>query len=157
MHLPLPSVRHASVRTVSHVLLSQPQSITMSSPQKRRRVTRSPSPQYKLDDENDNYEPYVPIAQRRQAKLAAIKSRTLKDRADTPDISANEHEQPDEEDEEEKQRERERKERTLLLEAQEIQRKKAIEGSCLRRLQCMTRRVPYSLARRLNRCTEDRG
>ncbi|KAL5531326.1 hypothetical protein ACEPAG_4203 [Sanghuangporus baumii] len=99
------------------------------SAQKRRRVTRSPSPQYRLDNGEDNYVPYVPIAQRRQAKLAAIKSRTLKDRADTPERSAPEREQLEEENEEEKQKERERRERTLLLEAQEIHRKKAVEDA----------------------------
>ncbi|KAL5492551.1 hypothetical protein ACEPAI_3998 [Sanghuangporus weigelae] len=99
------------------------------SAQKRRRVTRSPSPQYRLDNGEDDYVPYVPIAQRRQAKLAAIKSRTLKDRADTPDRSAHEREQLEEENEEEKQKERERRERTLLLEAQDIHRKKAVEDA----------------------------
>ncbi|KAL5513318.1 hypothetical protein ACEPAH_3717 [Sanghuangporus vaninii] len=99
------------------------------SAQKRRRVTRSPSPQFRFDDGEDDYVPYVPIAQRRQAKLAAIKSRTLKDRADTPDRSVPEREQLEEENEEEKQKERERRERTLLLEAQEIHRKKAVEDA----------------------------
>ncbi|EJD08529.1 P-loop containing nucleoside triphosphate hydrolase protein [Fomitiporia mediterranea MF3/22] len=96
---------------------------------KRRRISRSPSPVYKIDDTVDDYEPYIPVAQRRQAKLAAIASRSLAGRAKSSKQSSLEPEQPDVDDAEEKQRERERKERTLLLEAQEVHRKKAVEDA----------------------------
>ncbi|KAI0253925.1 P-loop containing nucleoside triphosphate hydrolase protein [Lactifluus subvellereus] len=38
---------------------------------KRRRAQRSPSPQYRLDDDN-SYDSYIPVAQRRQARLARL-------------------------------------------------------------------------------------
>ena len=96
-------------------------------PSKRRRRSRSPSPVYKLDDENDDdYAPYIPVAQRKQAKLAAIASLTHNDkRHDTEKDMAQE---VDEIDEEDRAREKDRKQRTLLLEAQEVHRKKALEG-----------------------------
>lgn len=95
---------------------------------KRRRITRSPSPNYNLDDAADEYEPYIPVAQRRQAKLAAIASRGFDDKRKHANQSSLDSEQRDADDEEERQREKERKERTLLLEAQEVHRKKAVEG-----------------------------
>lgn len=100
---------------------------------RRRLLQRSSSPQYKLDDEeNDDYEPYVPVAQRRQQKLAKLSSwvrtsdkhgPTFEDRTD----------QLQDEDEEEVRREKLRKDRTLLAEAQEVHLKKAAEGECLPR------------------------
>ncbi|THH05977.1 hypothetical protein EW145_g4402 [Phellinidium pouzarii] len=95
---------------------------------KRRHLDRSPPPDYKLDDTTDGaYEPYIPVAQRRQAKLAAIASRGL-DRKKAADQLL-EADQADRDEEEGRQRERDRKERTLLLEAQEVHRKKAVEDS----------------------------
>ena len=94
---------------------------------KRRRIEQDPSSEYKLDDDENNYEPYIPVAQRRQAKLAALASRGLSQRQKQA-IQQIESEHPDVSDEE-TQRERERKERTLLLEAQEVHRRKAAEGS----------------------------
>ena len=93
---------------------------------KRRRIDAPPSPKYDLDD-NDDCVPYVPVAQRRQAKLAAAsRSSTAQRKA----VQGPEREdQPSPDDEAEKQRERERKERTLLMEAQEVHRKKAAEGT----------------------------
>ena len=96
---------------------------------KRRRIEQDLSSEYKLDDDENDYEPYVPVAQRRQAKLAALASRGLSQRQKQA-IQQIESEHPDVSDEE-TQRERERKERTLLLEAQEVHRRKAAEGpSC---------------------------
>ncbi|KIO13130.1 hypothetical protein M404DRAFT_12200 [Pisolithus tinctorius Marx 270] len=99
-------------------------------PPKRRRIQRSPSPTYKLDDEDDSYEPYVPVAQRRAAKLAKLSSLTSssareKAKRQLEELLAKE----DAEQEEESRRERARKERTLLLEAQEVHSRKAAEDA----------------------------
>jgi ATP-dependent RNA helicase DDX41 len=94
---------------------------------KRRRV-RSPSPPPQYDDD-DNYVPYVPIAKRREEKLAKLQSwgvRSGKDRVKRPEDEAAEKE--DELKEEELRREKTRKERTLLVEAQQVHLKKAVEG-----------------------------
>lgn len=96
---------------------------------KRRRIQRSESPTYKLDDEDDSYEPYVPVAQRREAKLAKLTSwgtNSEKDRAKKQQEELDERR--DEEEEEARRREKSRKERTLLMEAQEVHSKKAEEG-----------------------------
>ncbi|KAF7338572.1 DEAD-box ATP-dependent RNA helicase 35 [Mycena venus] len=95
---------------------------------KRRRVERSPSPTYKLDDEDDSYEPYVSVAQRRQQKLAKLSSlgaSSEKQRAKKQQEEQEERE--DAEKEEERRKERARKERTLLMEAQEVHSRKAAE------------------------------
>ncbi|KAG9225966.1 hypothetical protein CCMSSC00406_0006412 [Pleurotus cornucopiae] len=98
-------------------------------PQKRRRVQRSPSPGYKLDDD-DSYVPYVPVAQRRQEKLAKITSWTANSDRDRARRQKEEmEEQEDAEKEEERRREKARKERTLLMEAQEVHTKKDLEGA----------------------------
>lgn len=83
-----------------------------------------------MDDEDDNFTPYIPVAQRRQAKLAKLTSwggSNDKDRAKQQQREQEERE--DEEREEERRREKARKERTLLMEAQEVHDKKAAEGS----------------------------
>ncbi|KAH9925315.1 P-loop containing nucleoside triphosphate hydrolase protein [Fomitopsis serialis] len=80
---------------------------------KRRRSQRSPSPEYKLDDQ-DSYVPYVPVAQRRQAKLAKLTSWGT----DKSKANARQEELDEREDEEQ---------RTLLMEAQEVHEKKAVE------------------------------
>ncbi|KAF9501213.1 DEAD-domain-containing protein [Pleurotus eryngii] len=99
-------------------------------PQKRRRVQRSPSPGYKLDDDDNNYVPYVPVAQRRQEKLAKITSWTANSDRDRARRQKEEmEEQEDAEKEEERRREKARKERTLLMEAQEVHTKKDLEDS----------------------------
>ena len=95
---------------------------------KRRRIQRSPSPEFKLDD-NDNYEPYVPVAQRRQAKLAklsALGSSSGRDKSQ--EAREAEDERENEEQEEERRREKVRRGRALLVEAQEVHSKKASEG-----------------------------
>ncbi|KZT66838.1 DEAD-domain-containing protein [Daedalea quercina L-15889] len=94
---------------------------------KRRRIQRSPSPEYKLDDE-DKYEPYVPVAQRRQAKLAKLTSWGT-DKSKAAAQQQEQDERDDEEREEERRRERARKERTLLMEAQEVHERKAAEDA----------------------------
>ena len=79
---------------------------------KRRRLQRSPTPEYKLDDEDDNYVPYVPVAQRRQAKLAKLTSRGANTDQDQAKRQQEEQEEKeDEEREEERRREKARKER----------------------------------------------
>ncbi|KAI8998930.1 P-loop containing nucleoside triphosphate hydrolase protein [Trametes punicea] len=97
---------------------------------KRPRIQRSPSPVYKLDDEDDSYEPYVPVAQRRQAKLAKLTSwgaNAEKEKAKR--LQEEQDERDDEEREEERRREKARKERTLLQEAQEVHDRKAAEDA----------------------------
>jgi hypothetical protein len=101
----------------------------MEAPTKRRRVNRSPSPVYKLDDEDESYEPYIPVAQRRQEKLAKLAS--LGGNLDKEQTRAELEQREDEANEEEKLRERQRKERTLLMEAQEVHSRKAAEGNPL--------------------------
>ncbi|KAK7047802.1 DEAD-box ATP-dependent RNA helicase 35 [Paramarasmius palmivorus] len=100
----------------------------MEQPTKRRRIERSPSPTYKLDDEDD-YEPYIPVAQRRQAKLAKLSSLGASTERDRIDKQREEDELEEENREEERRREKSRKERTLLLEAQEVHSKKAAEDA----------------------------
>jgi ATP-dependent RNA helicase DDX41 len=105
----------------------------MQSQPKRRRldaVKRSPSPVYKLDDEDDSYQPYVSVAQRRKDKLAKLSSwgaPTEKQKAKKQQEEVEERE--DAEKEEERRRERARMERTLLMEAQEVHSRKAFEGA----------------------------
>lgn len=99
---------------------------------KRRRLQRSSTPTYELDDEEDSFEPYIPVAQRRQQKLAKLASwgtNTEKQRARKQQEELDERE--DAQKEEELRREKARMERTLLMEAQEVHSKKAVEGACL--------------------------
>ncbi|PBK77580.1 P-loop containing nucleoside triphosphate hydrolase protein [Armillaria solidipes] len=97
---------------------------------KRRRVERSPSPTYRLDGEDDTYEPYIPVAQRRQAKLAKLTSwGANSDKERTKRQQREQEEREDEANEEEARRERLRKERTLLMEAQEVHSQKAAEDA----------------------------
>jgi ATP-dependent RNA helicase DDX41 len=97
---------------------------------RRRLLHRTPSPQYKLDDEeNEDYEPYVPVAQRRHEKLAKLSSWAMASNKrgplSTPEGRADELSG---EDEEEIKREKLRKDRTLLAEAQEVHFNKAAQG-----------------------------
>ena len=97
---------------------------------KRRRTERPQSPVYKLDDEDD-YQPYVPIEKRRQERLAQLTNRrgpeSKQERAKREREEREERE--DEEREEERRREKARKERTLLMEAQDVHSRKAAEGA----------------------------
>ncbi|KAI0075446.1 P-loop containing nucleoside triphosphate hydrolase protein [Panus rudis PR-1116 ss-1] len=101
----------------------------MESAPKRRRVERSPSPVYKLDDDTP-FEPYIPVAQRRQQKLAKLTSwGASSDKDKAKKQQQEEEEREDEEREEERRREKARKERTLLMEAQEVHNRKAAEDA----------------------------
>ncbi|VDB95568.1 unnamed protein product [Peniophora sp. CBMAI 1063] len=100
---------------------------------KRRRIVRSPSPVYKLDDEDDTYEPYVPITQRKQAKLAKLSALGASSE-DTQRVAARRiQEERDEADDAEREAERAkekaRMERTLLAEAQAVHAKKVEEDA----------------------------
>ena len=102
----------------------------MESAPKRRRIQRSPSPTYKIDGDNEEFTPYIPVAQRRQAKLAKLTSwGGGNDKERAKQQQREEEEREDEEREDERRREKARKERTLLMEAQEVHTKKAAEGS----------------------------
>ncbi|KAF9051136.1 P-loop containing nucleoside triphosphate hydrolase protein [Hymenopellis radicata] len=96
---------------------------------KRRRVQRSPSPTYRLDDEGDDYQPYIPVAQRRQAKLAKLASLGTAAEKDRARQQREQQEREEEANEEEARRERLRRERTLLMEAQEVHSKKAAQDA----------------------------
>ncbi|KIJ17227.1 hypothetical protein PAXINDRAFT_112075 [Paxillus involutus ATCC 200175] len=99
--------------------------------QKRRRIQRSPSPPVYILDENDTYEPYIPVAQRREAKLAKLSALSTSSdlRAKAKKELEELLEKEDAEREEERRRERTRKERTLLVEAQEVHSRKAAEDA----------------------------
>lgn len=86
---------------------------------------------YRLDDEEDSYVPYVPVKQQRLQKLQLLASRGPKAKVMAETAKENEGSDSavdDEEREEEKKRERTRLDRTLLLEAQQVQANKAMEG-----------------------------
>lgn len=95
---------------------------------KRRRIQRSPSPSLKLDDDG-TYEPYVPVAQRRQAKLAKLSALGSSSRDKSQEAREAEDERQDEEQEEERRREKVRRGRALLVEAQEVHSKKESEDA----------------------------
>jgi ATP-dependent RNA helicase DDX41 len=100
-----------------------------SSP-KRRRVEAEEEPS--LDQGDDDYVPYIPVARRRQQKLAQLANRGQAQSAAILRAQREQEEREqreDEEREEEKRRERLRKERTLLEEAQEVMKRKAEEGT----------------------------
>ncbi|KIL00639.1 hypothetical protein PAXRUDRAFT_821429 [Paxillus rubicundulus Ve08.2h10] len=100
--------------------------------QKRRRIQRSsPPPVYILDGENDTYEPYIPVAQRREAKLAKLSALSVSSdlRAKAKKELEELLEKEDVQREEERRREKARKERTLLVEAQEVHSRKAAEDA----------------------------
>ncbi|KAI5995802.1 hypothetical protein F5J12DRAFT_855032, partial [Pisolithus orientalis] len=98
---------------------------TSEAPLKRRRIQRSPSPTYKLDNEDDSYEHCVPVAQSRASMLSSLTSSSAREKAkmQLEELLAKEGA----EQEEDSWRERAWKERTLLLEAQEMHSRKAGE------------------------------
>ncbi len=104
-----------------------------SSSEKRMGVSPGAEQRNSLD-EDDDYEPYIPVAQRRQIQLARIANRGLAKTLSTKQKSLRdggrewEEEREGEEEEGEQLKEKLRKERTLLEEAQEVHRKKKIEG-----------------------------
>ena len=97
---------------------------------KRRRLQRSPTPEVPAEDED--YVPYVPVAQRKQAKLAKLTTWSgNRDASRSKRALAEALEREEAENEEEERRkEKARIERTLLLEAQEVHLRKAAEGAC---------------------------
>jgi len=112
---------------------------------KRRPVQRSPSPSFKLDNEDDSYEPYVPVAQRRRQKLAKLYTEKQQD-----DLDDNE----DVQKEEELRKQKARMERTLLMEAQEVHSKKAVEGTILCSWTLVIRLHPFFIRSQKNRKRE---
>ncbi|KAH9998988.1 P-loop containing nucleoside triphosphate hydrolase protein [Russula vinacea] len=100
----------------------------MSDSVKRRRIQRSPSPQYRMESD-DEYEPYVPVAQRRQEKLAKLSAWGSSTARDNFREARVDEEREDEEQEEERRREKVRRGRALLVEAQEVHSKKASEDA----------------------------
>ncbi|KAI9508469.1 P-loop containing nucleoside triphosphate hydrolase protein [Russula earlei] len=79
---------------------------------------------------DDDYEPYIPVAQRRQTKLAKLSAwGSSNGRDNAKEARAMEEEQEDEEQEEERRREKVRRGRALLVEAQEVHSKKASEDA----------------------------
>ncbi|KAF8334129.1 P-loop containing nucleoside triphosphate hydrolase protein [Cantharellus anzutake] len=84
--------------------------------------------------DDDDYEPYIPVAQRRQQKLAKFATRgvstnRLSKLKLSRDPDRERDEEREEEEEEERLKEKLRKERTLLEEAQEVHRKKDLEDA----------------------------
>ncbi|KAG6820779.1 hypothetical protein H0H93_011544 [Arthromyces matolae] len=100
-----------------------------SSRRQRSELSKSPSPYYKFDDEDDSYVPYVSVAQQRQQKLAKYSSFGANAAQRAKKRQEEIEEREDAQQEEEQRRERARMERTLLLEAQEVHSKKATEDS----------------------------
>ncbi|KAL1683440.1 P-loop containing nucleoside triphosphate hydrolase protein [Schizophyllum commune] len=96
---------------------------------KRRRLQRSPTPEVPAEDED--YVPYVPVAQRKQAKLAKLTTWSgNRDASRSKRALAEALEREEAENEEEERRkEKARIERTLLLEAQEVHLRKAAEDA----------------------------
>jgi ATP-dependent RNA helicase DDX41 len=94
----------------------------------RRRAQRSPSPVYDLDED---YEPYVPLSQRREQKLAKLLSHRLHHKPKVAKLQDEraDSDREDSENEEERRKEIARKERTLLMEAQEVHSKQAAEDA----------------------------
>lgn len=97
-------------------------------PSKRRRIAEPEDFTYRLDDETDDYVPYVPIKQQKQQRLQMLTSREPQAAVRAPEPVV-ENEKEDEERDEERRRERTRQERTLLVEAQEVQAQKAFDGN----------------------------
>lgn len=96
---------------------------------KRRRVQSPPPPKQSNDSDDDSYVPYVPVAKRREEKFAKLQSwgvRSGRERSLKPQDEAAEREA--ELKEEELKKEKARRERTLLLEAQDVMKKKAEQG-----------------------------
>lgn len=90
--------------------------------------TRSSSPKYVLDDEDETYEPYIPVIKRRQEKLAKLTSWSSSTERERLKKHDGIHELEDVDNEDELLKEKTRKERTLLMEAQEVHLRRAAEG-----------------------------
>lgn len=82
-----------------------------------------------MDEDDENYVPYVPVAKRKQALVSKLTERKTETPAQKAKREQEEREEAeDAEKEEERRREKARKERTLLEEAQDVHKKKAEEG-----------------------------
>jgi ATP-dependent RNA helicase DDX41 len=90
--------------------------------------TERPSPKYSLDDDDETYEPYIPVIKRRQEKLARLTSWSSSAEREKLKKHDGPQELEDGENEDELRKEKARKERTLLMEAQEVHLRKAAEG-----------------------------
>jgi hypothetical protein len=89
----------------------------------KRAMSPSPEP-----EDSEKVDVYVPVAKRRAMKLAALGKRVAKDRVGH-EVKSNPQDAMEEEEEEEMlKREKARHHQTLLQEAQEVKRRKAIEG-----------------------------
>ena len=132
----MPSVREGSIVNTRRKYLLHYLGVMSASPPTKRRHPDEPGdePVYTLDEEDDNYVPYVPVKQRKQQRLEQLASRggAEGNRQEERPKKEEKEEKEDEELEEVKRREKVRKERTLLLEAQEVKAKKALEGQCCR-------------------------
>ena len=119
--------RHSSFSAIPFMTLAS------SSGRRRRDVSPETEQRYSLVD-GDEYEPYIPVAERRQIQLAKIGNRGLtKTSSPNPNSLRDngrewDEEEEGKEEEGERLKEKLRKERTLLEEAQEVHRKKDIEG-----------------------------
>jgi ATP-dependent RNA helicase DDX41 len=89
------------------------------------------APVYRLDDEIDEGELYVPVKKRREAKLAQLAGKhSLVVRSTDEDNRRREAEEAADLERQERERERQRKsQQTLLQEAQEVKRRQAEEGA----------------------------
>ena len=108
-------------------------------------VNTADTPTYSLDDDNDDYEPYVPIAQRKQAKLNSLLKRGAIGGDTRTSQTAQSQTEADDEDEEDAKKEQARRERALLLEAQAVHMKKAAEGDCP--ISCATKGIMVERSR----------
>lgn len=99
-----------------------------SSTFKRRRLSPPPAqPQYSLDDEEDDSAPtYVPVKKRREALLTKLSSRHGAPAAAVKEETQEEREEREREEAEGVRRSKTAK--TLLMEAQEVKRLKALAG-----------------------------
>lgn len=98
---------------------------------KRRRISPPPQPTYSLDDEEDSYVPYVPVKQRREALISKLS--TKHHGVAGPSDKDRDEERDREEDERLNGKAQKGTAQTLLMEAQEVKRLKAIEGAIRKR------------------------
>jgi len=123
--------RFSALAAFGHHFLLDSATIGMTSepPNKKRRMDQDEE-MYRLDDEADDYVPYVPVKQQRTRRLQMLAStrgaRLDPDKAPEKEVV---EQKVDEEIEEERRKERARLDRTLLLEAQQVQAKKALEDA----------------------------
>lgn len=95
---------------------------------KRRRLSPTPPQTYALDsDTEDSYVPYVPVKQRREALISKLS--TKHHGVAGPSDKQKDEEQEREEDERLHGKAQKGTAQTLLIEAQEVKRLKAIEGA----------------------------